>query len=56
MAIVGLVFLAFALSASTFFVTSFVFDNRVAAVVVAVAAGLIGGLWFALPLARKADS
>jgi hypothetical protein len=49
-AIVGLVFLASALSASTFFVVSFVFDNRVAAFVVAVATGLIGGLWFALPL------
>jgi hypothetical protein len=54
--IVGLVFLGSALSASTFFVTSFVFDNRVAAVVVAVAAGLIGGLWFALPLVRKAEA
>jgi hypothetical protein len=53
LAVVGLVFLATALSASTFFVTGFVFSDRLAAFVTAVAAGTIGGLWFALPLLRK---
>ena len=53
LAVVGLVCLGCALSASAFFVTGFVFDDRVAAVVLALAAGLIGGLWFALPLVRK---
>jgi cation transport ATPase len=53
LAVIGLVFLATALSASTFFVTGFVFSDRLAAFVTAVAAGTIGGLWFALPLLRK---
>ena len=53
LAVVGLVFLATALSASAFFVTGFVFSDRLAAFVTAVAAGTIGGLWFALPLLRK---
>ncbi len=53
LAVVGLVFLATALSASAFFVTGFVFSDRVAAIVTAIAAGTIGGLWFALPLLRK---
>ena len=54
LAVVGLVFLATALSASAFFVTGFVFSDRAAAIVTAIAAGTIGGLWFALPLLRKA--
>ena len=53
LAVVGLVFLATALSASAFFVTGFVFSDRAAAFVTAAAAGTIGGLWFALPLTRK---
>ena len=53
LAVVGLVCLGCALSASAFFVTGFVFDDRVAAAVLALAVGLIGGLWFALPLVRK---
>jgi hypothetical protein len=53
LAVVGLVFLGSALSASAFFVTDFVFDDRVAAFVLAVSAGLIGGLWFGVPLVRK---
>jgi Family of unknown function (DUF6328) len=53
LAVVGLVFLGSALSASAFFVTGFVFDDRAAAFVLAASAGLIGGLWFALPLVRK---
>jgi hypothetical protein len=56
LAVVGLVFLGSALSASAFFVTDFVFDDRAAAFVLAAAAGLIGGLWFALPLVRKVRS
>jgi cation transport ATPase len=53
LAVVGLVCLATALSASAFFVTGFVFSDRAAAFVTALAAGTIGGLWFALPLTRK---
>ena len=53
LALAGLVFLASALSASAFFVTGYVFDDRVAAAVTALAAATIGGLWFVLPLARK---
>ncbi len=53
LAVVGLGFLATALSASAFFVTGFVFSDRAAAFVTAIAAGTIGGLWFALPLLRK---
>jgi hypothetical protein len=53
LAILGLAFLATSLSASAFFVTGFVFSDAVAAVVTALVAGTIGGLWFALPLLRK---
>jgi cation transport ATPase len=53
LAVAGLVCLATALSASAFFVTGFVFSDRAAAFVTAIAAAVIGGLWFALPLARK---
>jgi cation transport ATPase len=53
LAVVGLVCLAAALTASAFFVTGFVFSDRAASFVTAIAAGAIGGLWFALPLMRK---
>jgi cation transport ATPase len=53
LAVVGLVCLATALSASAFFVTGFVFNDHAAAFVTAIASAVIGGLWFALPLARK---
>jgi len=53
LAVAGLVFLATALSASAFFVTGFVFDDRIAALVTAIAVGTIGGLWFGVPLSRK---
>jgi hypothetical protein len=56
LAVVGLVCLATALSASAFFVTGFVFSDRAAAFVTAIAAGVIGGLWFALPLVRKLNN
>jgi hypothetical protein len=53
LAVIGLAFLATALTASAFFVVGFVFSDVVASIVAAVAVGLLGGLWFALPLARK---
>jgi Family of unknown function (DUF6328) len=53
LALTGLVFLAASLSASAFFVTGLVFSDAAAAAVTAIAAATIGGLWFALPLARK---
>jgi hypothetical protein len=53
LALTGLVFLAASLSASAFFVTGLVFSDYIAAAVTALAATVIGGLWFALPLARK---
>jgi hypothetical protein len=53
LALAGLVCLAAALSASAFFVTGLVFSDLAAAAVTAVAAAVIGGLWFGLPLARK---
>jgi cation transport ATPase len=56
LAVAGLVCLATALSASAFFVTGFVFSDRAAAFVTAIAAGVIGGLWFALPLVRKLNN
>jgi hypothetical protein len=37
-------------------VTGFVFNDRIAAIVTALAAGMIGGLWLALPLARRLRS
>ena len=53
LALAGLVFLASALSASAFFVTGLVFGDGMAAVVTAIAVGMLGGLWFVLPLARE---
>jgi hypothetical protein len=53
LAVAGLVFLGTALSASAFFVTGFVFNDRIAGLVTAIAVGTIGGLWFGLPLYRK---
>jgi hypothetical protein len=54
LALTGLAFLATALSASAFFVTGLVFSDRAAAAVAAIAVGIMGGLWFGLPLWRKA--
>ncbi len=51
LALAGLVFLASALSASAFFVTGLVFGDGIAAVVTAIAVGMLGGLWF-VPAAR----
>lgn len=51
---VGLVFLAIALTACAFFVTDFIFGVGTAATVGVAAALALAGLWFAVPLARKA--
>jgi hypothetical protein len=53
LAVAGLVCLAASLSASAFFVIGLVFSDVAAAAVTAVAAAVIGGLWFGLPLSRK---
>jgi len=53
LAVVGLVCLAGALTASTFFVTGFVFEDALGAVAAALAAAFLFGLWFGLPLVRK---
>jgi len=53
LAVAGLVCLAASLSASAFFVTGLVFSDAAAAAVTALAAAVIAGLWFGLPLARK---
>ena len=54
-AIVGMVFLALAMSASVFLVTDFLYSVTEAAVVAGVVAALFAGIWFGLPLARKAQ-
>ena len=53
LAVAGLIFLAAALSSSAFFVTGFVFDDRIAALVTALTVGTLAGLWFGVPLTRK---
>jgi hypothetical protein len=50
---IGLVFLATALSASSFFVTDFLFGRGLALGVGLAATAAFGGIWFALPLYRK---
>ena len=55
LAVIGLALLATALTTSAYFVAGFVFGDGVAALVAAIAVGMLGGLWFALPLARKLD-
>ncbi len=53
-AITGLVFLAFAMTASVFVVTDFLFKGPVTSIVTAATAGLLTAVWFVLPLARRA--
>jgi predicted neutral ceramidase superfamily lipid hydrolase len=53
-AIVGLVLLATAMTASVFLVTDFLFRNVVTAIVTAATAGLFAIVWFVLPLVRHA--
>jgi hypothetical protein len=55
-AIVGLVFLALGMTAVVFLVTDLLFRATLTALVTAVTAGLFAGVWFALPLLRKAQS
>jgi hypothetical protein len=50
---VGLVFLAIALTASSFFVTDFLFGRAPALLVGLGAVASFGGVWFGLPLYRK---
>jgi hypothetical protein len=49
----GLVFLAVALAASSFFVTDFLFGRSPALLVGLGAVAAFGGIWFGLPLYRK---
>jgi hypothetical protein len=51
-ALIGLAFLAIALTAATFLVTDFVFSGPAAIAVTAVAGGLLLGVWYAIPLSR----
>ena len=53
-AIVGLVFLAIAMTASVFLVTDVLFKGLVTAIVTALTAGLLATVWFVLPLVRRA--
>jgi len=52
-AIAGLVCLALAMCGAAFLIADVMFGGRGAAATVAVAAALIGVLWFALPLRRE---
>jgi O-antigen/teichoic acid export membrane protein len=54
MAIAGTIFLAVAVSAVVWVVTSLLFGAAYAALVAAVVAALIGWLWYLLPLSRRA--
>jgi ABC-type maltose transport system permease subunit len=53
-AIVGVVFLAVAMTAVVFLVTDLLFRSTVTIVVTAVTALLFAGVWFVLPLVRAA--
>jgi hypothetical protein len=50
--LVGLAFLAIALTAATFFVTDFVFSTAASIAVTAVMGALLVGVWYAIPLSR----
>jgi hypothetical protein len=52
-AIVGLVCLALAICGAAYLIAEVLFGTGAAAATVAVAAALIGGLWFVLPLTRE---
>jgi hypothetical protein len=54
-AILGLVFLALAMTASVFVVTDVLFKGPVTALVTALTAGVLALVWFALPLVRRAQ-
>jgi len=55
-AIVGLAFLAMALTASIFLVGDYLFDRGVAIGLTAAAAVLIALVWYAIPLSRYLDT
>jgi len=54
LAIWGTVFLAIAVSASVFVITDVLFDSTAAAVVAGATAAFALGMWYALPLYRRA--
>ena len=54
-AIVGLVFLALAMTAAVSLVTDLLFDGTTSVVVTSLTAALFASVWFALPLLRKAS-
>ena len=51
-ALIGLAFLAIALTAATFFVTDFVFSLGASVAVTSVMGLLLLGVWYAIPLSR----
>ena len=51
-ALIGLAFLAIALTAATFLVTDFVFSAPAAVAVTAAVGALLLGVWYAIPLSR----
>ena len=55
-AIVGMIFLAIGMTSVVFLVTDIIFKGPVTTVVTSLTAGLFALVWFALPLARKAQS
>ena len=54
-AIAGAVFLAVAIAAAMFVVADVLFGASVAALVAALTAGVVGWLWFGLPLTRQVE-
>lgn len=54
-AIVGLVFLALAMTAAVSLVTDLLFDGTTSVVVTSLTAALFASVWFVLPLLRKAS-
>jgi hypothetical protein len=56
LAITGISFLALAISAVVYLITSVVYSRSVAAGVAAAFAGVVTWLWFGLPLSRRLES
>jgi hypothetical protein len=54
MAIAGTVFLAVSITAVVYVITSVLFSTAAALAVAAGVAGLVGWLWYSLPLFRRA--
>jgi amino acid transporter len=53
LALVGTIFLAVAMTSAVFLITDFIFNTGAAIAVTVVVAGVIGGVWYALPLSRE---